>query len=134
MLDADHFKRINDTHGHKSGDRVLSALGAHLSDRFRSSDVVCRYGGEEFLILLPGSSLESAYAKAEELCREVRQMPIAIPGNTLHVTLSIGVAVYPLHGNDAESMIYAADAALYQAKHQGRDRVCAARLPQQQSV
>ncbi|QEL57082.1 sensor domain-containing diguanylate cyclase [Chromobacterium paludis] len=126
MVDADHFKRVNDTYGHRCGDVVLTALGAYLSDHFRSGDIVCRYGGEEFFVLLPGASLEAAFVKAQKLCETVRQMEIEALGHTLSVTLSIGLALCPLHGEDAESVVLAADEALYQAKQQGRDRVCVA--------
>ena len=126
MVDADHFKRINDNHGHPCGDAVLAALGAFLRDRFRSGDVVCRYGGEEFCILMPGMALDVASEKAEQLCADVRQLPIQALGQRLHITLSIGLSVCPLHGEDPASLIQAADAALYQAKAQGRDRVCLA--------
>lgn len=126
MVDADHFKRINDTYGHRCGDRVLGALGAYFSDHFRSGDIVCRYGGEEFFVLLPGASLDAAHGKAQQLCQAVRELPIQAEGQTLGVTLSIGLAVCPLHGEDADSVVRAADLALYQAKQQGRDRVCVA--------
>ena len=126
MVDADHFKRINDTYGHRCGDVVLTALGAYLSDHFRSGDIVCRYGGEEFFVLLPGASLEAAHAKACRLCETVRSLPIEALGHQLSLTLSIGLALSPLHGEDAESVVMAADEALYQAKRQGRDRVCVA--------
>ncbi|WP_199155230.1 diguanylate cyclase [Chromobacterium sp. ASV23] len=126
MVDADHFKRVNDTYGHRCGDAVLTALGAYLSDHFRSGDIVCRYGGEEFFVLLPGASLDAAFAKAQQLCEAVRAMEIDALGHTLSVTLSIGLALCPLHGEDAESVVLAADEALYQAKQQGRDRVCVA--------
>ncbi|WP_158253627.1 sensor domain-containing diguanylate cyclase [Chromobacterium alticapitis] len=126
MVDADHFKRVNDTYGHRCGDLVLTALGAYLSDHFRSGDIVCRYGGEEFFVLLPGASLEAAFTKAQLLCEAVRRMEIDAQGHTLSVTLSIGLALCPLHGEDAESVVLAADEALYQAKQQGRDRVCVA--------
>jgi diguanylate cyclase (GGDEF)-like protein/PAS domain S-box-containing protein len=126
MLDADHFKRINDNYGHQCGDAVLAALGAFLRDRFRSGDVVCRYGGEEFCILMPGIALEAASDKAWQLCEAVRQLPIQAAEHRLHITLSVGLSVCPLHGEDPESLIHAADAALYQAKAEGRDRVCLA--------
>ncbi|UTH76064.1 diguanylate cyclase [Chromobacterium sp. IIBBL 290-4] len=126
MVDADHFKRVNDTYGHRCGDIVLTALAAYLSDHFRSGDIVCRYGGEEFFVLLPGASLEAAHAKAQGLCDAVRAMPIQAQGHALTVTLSVGLALSPMHGEDAESVVHAADAALYQAKQTGRDRVCVA--------
>lgn len=126
MLDADHFKRINDRYGHQCGDAVLAALGSFLRDRFRSGDVVCRYGGEEFCILMPGIALEAASEKAWQLCEAVRQLPIQAGEHCLHITLSVGLSVCPLHGEDPESLIHAADAALYQAKALGRDQVCLA--------
>lgn len=129
MLDADHFKRINDTYGHKAGDCVLSTLGARLRDNLRSNDIVCRYGGEEFLIVLPGMSQEHAIGKAEQLCKVVRQWPVEALDHTLNVTVSIGLACSPLHAEDAESLVHAADTALYAAKTAGRDRICVAELP-----
>ncbi|MGR2681071.1 diguanylate cyclase [Chromobacterium haemolyticum] len=126
MVDADHFKHINDQYGHQCGDAVLTTLAAHLSDAFRSGDIVCRYGGEEFFILLPGASLDDAHVKAQQLCRDVRALPIAAGGHDIRVTLSVGLALCPLHGTDADSVVSAADAALYRAKKEGRDRVCVA--------
>ncbi|WP_080509474.1 sensor domain-containing diguanylate cyclase [Chromobacterium subtsugae] len=126
MVDADHFKRINDSYGHRCGDMVLTALAAYLSDHFRCGDIVCRYGGEEFFVLLPGASLEAAHAKAQGLCDAVRAMPIRAQEHVLSITLSVGLALSPMHGEDAESVVHAADAALYQAKQMGRDRVCVA--------
>ncbi|WP_039754346.1 GGDEF domain-containing protein, partial [Chromobacterium haemolyticum] len=125
-VDADHFKHINDQYGHQCGDTVLTALAAHLSDAFRSGDIVCRYGGEEFFILLPGASLDDAHVKAQQLCRDVRALPIVAGGHDIRVTLSVGLALCPLHGTDAGSVVSAADAALYRAKKEGRDRVCVA--------
>ncbi|WP_231879821.1 sensor domain-containing diguanylate cyclase [Crenobacter luteus] len=127
MLDVDHFKQINDCHGHGAGDRVLSSLGALLSDRFRSGDIVCRYGGEEFLAVMPGSTLTDARIKCERLREELQRTPVLLPdGVSLGLTVSIGVAAMPDHGDDAESLIHAADTALYAAKSGGRNRVCAA--------
>lgn len=126
MLDADHFKRINDTWGHKSGDAVLAAIGRYLAQRFRTSDIVCRYGGEEFLIVMPDSDPVAAENKARTLCRELRRLPIDTAGQTLHVTLSIGVAFAPTHGEEAEAVVQAADLALYAAKRAGRDCVVVA--------
>lgn len=129
MVDADHFKSINDTYGHKCGDNVLTELGAYLSHHFRSGDIVCRYGGEEFFILLPGASLETAYQKAQVMCAEIREMIIQTMGHSLRVSVSVGVALCPMHGEDPESVVHAADAALYMAKSLGRDQVCVAQLP-----
>jgi diguanylate cyclase (GGDEF)-like protein len=124
MIDLDHFKRLNDTFGHDAGDTMLCALADLFRTRFRGEDIVCRYGGEEFTILLPETSLARAQERAEELraaaaeARPPGQNPPIDP-----VTLSIGVACYPQHGDTGAALLHAADAALYRAKAQGRDRV-----------
>ncbi|MGL6070715.1 sensor domain-containing diguanylate cyclase [Craterilacuibacter sp.] len=129
MLDADHFKKINDNYGHKSGDLVLAAIGKTLRDFFRDSDIVCRYGGEEFVVMLPGTSLEQTEIKAGQLRRKIEQLRVtAVDGQILQFTVSIGVSAYPLHGDDAETLIHAADDALYRAKADGRNRVYCAHL------
>lgn len=131
MADADYFKRINDTYGHQAGDQVLSTLGANLREVMRVGDIVCRYGGEEFLLVLPGASLDDALQKAEQLRGALSCVPVALGcGETLYVTLSLGVAACPFHAEDAESLMHAADQALYMAKENGRNRVCVARSPQ----
>jgi diguanylate cyclase (GGDEF)-like protein len=126
-LDVDHFKRINDTHGHEAGDAVLRSLGRILRETTRKTDIVGRFGGEEFLLLLPGANLEVAQARAEEVLDAVRAMQVAIPGGATldNVTASIGLAVMPLHVGKGDALVAAADAALYQAKGQGRNRVMA---------
>jgi diguanylate cyclase (GGDEF)-like protein len=125
ILDVDHFKRINDTHGHEAGDAVLRGLGKILRETTRKTDIVGRFGGEEFLLLLPGANLEVAQARAEEVLDAVRAMQVAIPGGATldNVTASIGLAVMPLHVGKGDALVAAADAALYQAKGQGRNRV-----------
>jgi len=123
MLDADHFKQINDKHGHLTGDMVLATLGQYLRSHFRSDDIVCRYGGEEFIVVLPGASMEISYAKAEGLRQGVADLVIPAGSGCLSVTLSLGVACAPEHGCDVESLLDAADAALYAAKTGGRNRV-----------
>jgi len=124
MLDADHFKQINDNHGHLTGDMVLATLGQYLRAHFRSDDIVCRYGGEEFIVVLPGASMEVSYAKAEALRQGVAELVIPSANDgALAVTLSLGVACAPQHGADAKSLLDAADAALYAAKTDGRNRV-----------
>lgn len=123
MLDVDHFKHFNDTHGHDAGDTVLRAVAAELTARVRASDVLCRYGGEEFVALLPETDVRSGVARAEALRAAVAAMPISgIPGAGA-VTLSAGVASYPLHGTDPRVLLRAADQALYAAKGAGRNRV-----------
>jgi diguanylate cyclase (GGDEF)-like protein/PAS domain S-box-containing protein len=125
ILDVDHFKRINDTNGHEAGDAVLRALGDVLQKTVRKTDIVGRFGGEEFLILLPGADIEVARARAIGVLEAVRAMQVVIPtGAPLHhITASIGVAVMPLHVANGSALVAAADAALYQAKGQGRNRV-----------
>jgi diguanylate cyclase (GGDEF)-like protein len=125
MMDLDHFKRYNDTFGHSAGDELLSAMGILLKSQIRGEDIACRYGGEEFLVIMPGTSLEVALERAETLRQAVKEMHLQHPG--LHpTTLSLGVAVYPDHGDTELQLIQSADAALYRAKQAGRDRVVAA--------
>jgi len=123
MLDLDHFKHFNDTHGHDAGDAVLQVLGSFLQRHVRGGDIACRYGGEEFTLILPGASLETARQRAEQLCEGVRMLHVDLRGQALGpLTLSAGIATFPDHGERAEIVLQAADAALYQAKRDGRDR------------
>jgi diguanylate cyclase (GGDEF)-like protein/PAS domain S-box-containing protein len=127
MVDVDHFKRFNDTLGHPAGDAMLVAVARLLCDRLRSEDVVCRYGGEEFVVVLPEADLETAQARAEQLRAAARQLSVSSAGRHLPpVTLSLGVASYRNHGDTRSAVLTAADAALYRAKHQGRDQVVVA--------
>lgn len=124
MLDVDHFKRYNDTHGHEAGDAALRELGRELRDCARDSDIVCRYGGEEFTAVLPNTGQEEASAWSERLMRKVRAMDVRLGSGTLpSVTVSMGLAIYPQHGGGVDALLKAADAALYVAKHEGRDRL-----------
>ncbi|MES2319604.1 MAG: diguanylate cyclase [Pseudomonadota bacterium] len=123
MMDIDHFKRVNDTYGHQGGDAVLNALAALLSDSVRASDVACRYGGEEFLLLLPNMPVANALLRAEEWLAAVAAMTVAFAGKDIQVTISIGIASYPEDGNSGEELTRSADLALYRAKAEGRDRV-----------
>jgi diguanylate cyclase (GGDEF)-like protein len=125
ILDVDHFKRINDTHGHEAGDAVLRELGQVLQKTIRKTDIVGRFGGEEFLMLLPGADVEVAQARTLGVLEAVRAMEVAIPAGAplRNITASIGVAVMPLHVVNGSALVAAADAALYQAKGQGRNRV-----------
>lgn len=127
MIDLDHFKRFNDTHGHEAGDIVLQALGRFLQRHIRGGDIACRYGGEEFTLVLPGTSLELAQQRAEELSAGVRTLHVDFSGSSLGpLSISAGVATFPTHGDGAETVLQAADRALYQAKSEGRDRVVVA--------
>jgi diguanylate cyclase (GGDEF)-like protein len=122
MLDLDHFKQVNDRHGHAAGDAVLRDVGALLMTRLRRMDVACRYGGEELVVMLPDCSAADALARAEQLCLEIRQLRDGQDSALPRVTTSIGVAAWPEHGAKMEAVIAAADAALYAAKRGGRDR------------
>jgi diguanylate cyclase (GGDEF)-like protein len=125
LIDLDHFKKINDTYGHQAGDEVLRQLADMLGAQARMADVACRYGGEEFLLLLPGMTQAVAMDKAERWRTEFSQNTIAFGEFRLQATLSIGVATYPGHGTTAQSLIRSADEALYLAKTGGRNRVAA---------
>lgn len=127
MLDLDYFKRINDTYGHMAGDVVLKEISRLLQERSRGEDVVCRYGGEEFIIIMPGASLEAAGKRAAELCLAAGGLEIKYRGEDLpKITVSLGTAVYPQHGDTVNLLLYKVDKALYQAKQRGRNRVVAA--------
>lgn len=127
MLDVDHFKDFNDRFGHAAGDHVLRSLGGILNAQTRGSDIASRMGGEEFLILLPGSGVMHAQQKAEQLRAALHTLDLQHIGRSVgRVTASIGLATYPIHGMSAETLIQAADDALYRAKHAGRDRVAVA--------
>src|SRR5690606_22888118 len=126
MLDLDHFKAINDTHGHDAGDRALQHVAAILVEGARGSDYLFRYGGEEFVIVLGSVGQTAAVAIAHALCRAIAGSPVSLPGQVrLPVTASIGVAVQDGHP-DYERVLARADAAMYQAKRGGRDRVVVA--------
>lgn len=124
MVDIDHFKRINDRFGHDAGDRVLRMVSDILSQNARSGDIVCRWGGEEFLILMPGSNAAAAKRRADEIRARINDQ-IEIVGGT-RVSVSIGVASYPEHASDPDSLIEVSDRALYGAKGAGRNRVTVA--------
>jgi diguanylate cyclase (GGDEF)-like protein/PAS domain S-box-containing protein len=123
ILDLDHFKRINDTYGHKAGDRVLVAFGELLRAHTREGDLVCRYGGEEFVVLMPGSSAVSAARRAEVWRTALEAQHFSLKGEDVAITLSAGVACYPDDGSDGEAVLNAADEALYRAKGSGRNNV-----------
>ena len=122
MLDLDHFKQVNDRYGHATGDAVLREVGALLLARLRRMDMACRYGGEELLVLMPDCSAQEALMRAHELCAQVRALRDRAGGTLPPVTVSIGVAAWPEHGEQVGKVIEAADTALYAAKRAGRDR------------
>jgi diguanylate cyclase (GGDEF)-like protein len=124
MLDLDAFKEINDRHGHLHGDRYLRALGAAIRNRLRGADIACRYGGDEFCLLLPETDLEAAGVIAERLRKTVSRLIVEVEGVSLRTTVSVGIAVFPQHdAGDLHGLLLKADQALYQAKRAGRDRV-----------
>jgi diguanylate cyclase (GGDEF)-like protein len=124
MIDIDHFKRVNDSFGHEAGDFVLAEFGALLKRSVRGSDVACRYGGEEFALVLPEISIENVRRKAEALRQAVKSLALDHRGTPLGpISISLGVAVFPSHAEDADSLFRRADQALYEAKNAGRDRV-----------
>jgi diguanylate cyclase (GGDEF)-like protein/PAS domain S-box-containing protein len=126
MIDIDQFKRFNDTYGHAAGDALLRQLGHLMQRRIRGEDIACRYGGEEFTLILPDASLETAQQRAEDLRQAARQLRVQAGGLSHKITLSLGVAIYPQHGRTIENVLRAADAALYRAKQEGRDQVVVA--------
>jgi len=130
MLDLDHFKKFNDTYGHDAGDTVLRETAAFLIKSIRAEDIVCRFGGEEFVVILPTADLNVSQARAERIRSQMRELTVLHQGQSLGmITVSVGVAALPQHGASPPKLLEAADAALYCAKREGRDRVVAAALP-----
>lgn len=128
MIDVDHFKRFNDTHGHRAGDRVLRLVGQLISDNVKGRDTAARYGGEEFAVILDGANIEAGRAVATQLCEQLAQRRLVKrdTGKSIgQVTCSVGVAQHRL-GEDGSALIERADQALYEAKWTGRNRVCIA--------
>jgi diguanylate cyclase (GGDEF)-like protein/PAS domain S-box-containing protein len=124
MADLDHFKRFNDTFGHQAGDSLLRGLGDLLKRYTRSQDIACRYGGEEFSLVLTDTTLDGAFKRAEILRQQVKQMSVEYDGQLLGaVSVSMGVALFPDHGSTMGEVLRASDQALYAAKREGRDRV-----------
>ena len=144
LVDLDHFKRINDRFGHPAGDAVLVQVGELFANSLRSPDIVCRYGGEEFCVALPGADGAGALTALSGLAARLRELAIRWDGHTLDgLAFSAGVAVYPAHGQAFADLIASADRALYTAKGAGRDRAHLAaaaplsnrgRLPQRSSA
>ncbi len=134
VLDLDHFKDFNDTFGHDAGDTLLRALAQLLQRRTRREDIACRYGGEEFTVILPEAPLDVTRERAERLREELKRLSVTHNGQVLgEITLSAGVAVFPQHGATGEELLRAADNALYRAKTDGRDRVELAQMPKREA-
>ena len=123
IMDLDHFKQVNDKHGHKAGDMALQQLGALLLQNLRMEDISCRYGGEEFTVVMPGASLETAIERANFLLRKINEMRVKYNGAEIKITASMGVSLFPKHGANGEEAMSHADNALYAAKALGRNRV-----------
>jgi diguanylate cyclase (GGDEF)-like protein len=123
LLDVDHFKSINDSLGHRSGDIVLQELAKRLRSLLRGYDGVGRYGGEEFLLVLPGCDLAGALARAAEIQQSVAEAPFTHDLAKVSITVSMGVAIAHCGASDSATLLHDADVALYQAKNSGRDRV-----------
>lgn len=129
ILDIDHFKQFNDIYGHRAGDTVLQELGLFLQRNIRGGDIACRYGGEEFVLILPEAPIDDTYKRAEELRKGIKDLRVIYQNQQLPlITLSLGIASFPEHGDHSEAVIRAADDALYSAKAKGRDCVMIARL------
>jgi diguanylate cyclase (GGDEF)-like protein len=122
LLDIDHFKKINDNHGHTVGDEVLRSLASKLRQFVRLPEVIGRYGGEEFLIVFPHYTINAAMEQAERLCEQVRALSITVEDLTLSVTISVGIAQHKIHREDWQQFLNRVDHALNQAKTRGRDR------------
>jgi diguanylate cyclase (GGDEF)-like protein len=124
LIDLDHFKRINDSFGHEAGDVVLKAIAGLLKGKVRGSDMACRYGGEEFALILPETGLDAAVRRAEVIRLAIARLVLSHTGTPLgKITTSLGIALFPDHGEDSDALLRAADVALYAAKGAGRDRV-----------
>ncbi|HYY11577.1 MAG TPA: GGDEF domain-containing protein, partial [Kineosporiaceae bacterium] len=128
MLDLDHFKAVNDGHGHPFGDAVLREFARRLQDCLREVDTVTRYGGEEFTVVLPETGADGAAAVAARIVRAIRDRPFTVGARSAEVTVSAGVASFPDHGRTASELLRSADQALYAAKGAGRDRWCLAEV------
>jgi diguanylate cyclase (GGDEF)-like protein len=127
MFDVDDFKRFNDTFGHAAGDAILRDVGSLLLEHVRGEDIPCRYGGDEFIIVLSDAWREVTAERAKRLCKHVQHLHTQYEGQTLEaVSLSVGIAVFPEHGSTSAVLLKAVDEALYRAKRQGRGRIVVA--------
>jgi diguanylate cyclase (GGDEF)-like protein len=124
MLDLDHFKAFNDAHGHDGGDALLAAFGRLLQASCRSEDIPCRYGGEEFTLILPEADLGTAMQRAQEIRQAIEALKVPHLQRTIGgITVWIGIALFPLHASEGNELKRLADAALYRAKRNGRNRI-----------
>jgi diguanylate cyclase (GGDEF)-like protein len=124
MIDIDHFKKFNDTYGHQSGDIVLKQVAATIKKNVRSTDIPCRYGGEEMTVILTNTNKEDAITTANKICQAVREREFILAnGENVHVTISVGVATSNVNGSNPQELIEYADKCLYVAKENGRNQV-----------
>ena len=128
LIDIDNFKRLNDTYGHIGGDAMLQSVGKLLERNIRQGDIACRFGGEEFLLVLPGALLEDACVRTDKIRTTLEAMRVGFEGRHLHVTFSAGVAEYPTHGGTMDAVMKVADRSLYEAKTAGKNCVCCPQL------
>lgn len=123
FIDLDHFKPVNDNYGHRAGDLLLQSVGRRITQSLRDSDTSCRYGGDEFLVLLPEVAEVNDLVKVARKIIQQLEQPFVLENHTLHISASIGVSLYPDHGSKADTLINLADQAMYQAKHAGAGNV-----------
>ncbi len=132
LFDIDHLKRVNDSYGHDAGDAALEALGNLMMKTFRGEDVPCRFGGDEFTIILPEATVSDAFRRAEQFREAFKRLDFEHEGKHFGpLTLSLGISAYPDHGSSVERLLQIADAAAYAAKAQGRDRVMIGGAPEE---
>ena len=123
MMDLDHFKNANDAYGHEAGDSILKQIAKLLTENIRESDIICRYGGEEFLIVFYDTTLESTVARIEHIRKIISELQFNFSGILYSPTASFGIAMYPEHGDEnPDKLIKASDEAMYQSKHNGRNK------------
>jgi diguanylate cyclase (GGDEF)-like protein/PAS domain S-box-containing protein len=123
MLDLDHFKNVNDQYGHAAGDEVLKTLAMLMKKASRESDLICRFGGEEFVAIMPNMSAIQARDRVETWRRQLEETTVIYGDSRIQITLSAGIAIFPLHGRSGEELITRADEMLYRSKQQGRNRI-----------
>ena len=123
MIDSDNLKAVNDNHGHEAGNRLLRQLAERIQAELRYTDVSARYGGDEFIVLLPETPAEGAMDVAERIRESMAAKPLVFDGKAVTSTVSIGVASFPGDGQSLDAIVGRADRALYKAKHSGRNRV-----------
>ncbi len=132
MIDVDFFKQINDQYGHAAGDEFLKLVGHVLAGKIRDSDIACRYGGDEYVLIMPDASLKATFERAESIRRDAESWSFKIDGKTIaSPAISCGVAIFPDHGSTGDAVLQAADAALYAAKTSGRNQT---RMPGDETI